>query len=72
MFATRVLRQALCYLKGKNYVECIQSCTNILRDGVHIISLPLDNDSDESADKRMHHIVQVRDEINTEGSEIQG
>jgi len=37
--ATCLLHQALCDLKDKNYVECIQSCTDVLKDGVQIIPL---------------------------------
>jgi len=37
--ATCLLHQALCHLKEKNYIQCIQSCTDVLRDGVQVVPL---------------------------------
>jgi len=47
--ATCLLHQALCHLKNKNYAESIQSCTDVLKDGVQIITIE-EEDGDGDGD----------------------
>jgi hypothetical protein len=57
--ATCRLHEALCHLKNKDYAKSIVSCTDVLMDGVQIVSLSenehSDDDGDDETNDQGHH-----------------